>query len=130
MSKRKKRLLKLTDAEIESGKSARGGFTRKQLEAWGVHWPPPHGWRKALLTGTPIPEPNHPKKCRTRSPQPPGDPHVLLRQVVMAVINAGHASDLYEFPDVIEYFTTRRNVAQPEDPDIHDLAEYHGIPPV
>ncbi|MEK6281885.1 MAG: hypothetical protein AABN95_16145 [Acidobacteriota bacterium] len=38
----------LTDADIEKGKSARGGFTRKQLARWGVPWPPPKGWRKRL----------------------------------------------------------------------------------
>lgn len=30
--------------------------------------------------------------------------HVLLHKVVMAVIDKGHASDLYEFPDVLAYF--------------------------
>jgi hypothetical protein len=38
----------LTDADIEAGKSARGGFTREQLAAWGVPWPPPKGWRARL----------------------------------------------------------------------------------
>jgi hypothetical protein len=38
----------LTDADIERGKSARGGFTRKQLARWGVSWPPPKGWRRKL----------------------------------------------------------------------------------
>ncbi len=28
----------------------------------------------------------------------------ILHQVIMAVINAGHASDLYAFPDVLDYF--------------------------
>ena len=48
--------LKLTDAEIEAGKSAKGGFTRAQLAAWGVSWPPMQGWRAALLAGRPIPK--------------------------------------------------------------------------
>lgn len=34
--------------EIEAGKTAKGGFTRAQLQAWGVPWPPPKGWLKAL----------------------------------------------------------------------------------
>lgn len=34
--------------DIEAGKSRRGGFTRKTLEGWGVPWPPPKGWRRAL----------------------------------------------------------------------------------
>jgi hypothetical protein len=44
----------LTEAEIEAGKTARGGFTRAQLEAWGVPYPPPKGWRKRLLQGLSI----------------------------------------------------------------------------
>lgn len=35
------------------------------------------------------------------------DPAKLLRKVVVAVINAGHASDLYEFPDVLAFFGSR-----------------------
>jgi hypothetical protein len=36
-------------AEIEAGKSARGGWTRARLAEWGVPWPPPKGWKKALI---------------------------------------------------------------------------------
>jgi hypothetical protein len=35
------------------------------------------------------------------------DPAKLLRQVVSAVISAGHAADLYEFPDVLAFFGAR-----------------------
>jgi hypothetical protein len=35
------------------------------------------------------------------------DPAKLLRKVVSAVINAGHASDLYEFPEVLAFFGAR-----------------------
>lgn len=35
-------------AMIEAGRTPAGGFTRKQLAAWGVPWPPPQGWRKEL----------------------------------------------------------------------------------
>jgi hypothetical protein len=42
----------LTEADIEAGKSQRGGFTREQLAAWGVPWPPPKGWRATLTTQT------------------------------------------------------------------------------
>jgi hypothetical protein len=35
------RLPRLTPEEIESGRSPAGGFTRKQLAAWEVPWPPP-----------------------------------------------------------------------------------------
>lgn len=39
----------ITDAEIRLAMTARGGWTRQQLAAWGVGWPPPKGWRKALV---------------------------------------------------------------------------------
>ena len=39
----------LTEEEIEAGKSARGGWTRATLAAWGVPWPPPKGWKRKLL---------------------------------------------------------------------------------
>lgn len=41
----------MTEEEIEKGRSAKGGFTRKQLAKWGVSWPPPKGWKKALMSG-------------------------------------------------------------------------------
>lgn len=41
----------LTHELIESGKSNVGGWTRKQIEALGVTWPPKAGW-KAALVGT------------------------------------------------------------------------------
>src|SRR5215212_7021953 len=47
--------LKLTEAEIEAGRSAAGGWNARTLRAWGVPWPPPRGWRWALLNGQPIP---------------------------------------------------------------------------
>ena len=42
----------ITRAEIESSR-----YTARQLRRWGVPWPPPKGWRKALLAGAPIPAP-------------------------------------------------------------------------
>ena len=48
--------MKLTDQQIEDAKSPRGAWTRKTLAGWGVPWPPPRGWRTALLAGRPIPE--------------------------------------------------------------------------
>ena len=44
-------LPRLSRAEVEAGRSPAGGFTRKQLAAWGVPWPPPDGWLRALLRG-------------------------------------------------------------------------------
>jgi hypothetical protein len=40
----------LTEADIEAGRSERGGWTREQLALWGVPYPPPKGW-KARLAG-------------------------------------------------------------------------------
>jgi hypothetical protein len=41
--------VKLPDeAEIEAAKSPQGGWTRAQLAAWGVAWPPPKGWRARI----------------------------------------------------------------------------------
>jgi hypothetical protein len=34
--------------EIAEAKTPNGGWTRRQLAAWGVPWPPPDGWKKAL----------------------------------------------------------------------------------
>ena len=43
--------MKLTEEQIEAGRSAKGGWTRAQLAKWGVPWPPPKGWRWALTHG-------------------------------------------------------------------------------
>lgn len=34
--------------EIEKKRTHAGGFLRKDLEEWGVSWPPPKGWKKRL----------------------------------------------------------------------------------
>ena len=49
-------LPRLTPDEIEAGRSPAGGFTRKQLAAWNVPWPPPAGWLQALLRGEGVSE--------------------------------------------------------------------------
>ena len=36
-------------AQLEAGKTSRGGWTRAQLAEWGVPWPLPHGWRRWIL---------------------------------------------------------------------------------
>lgn len=40
--------MKLTREFIDQGKSARGGWNRKQLALLGIPWPPPRGWPKKL----------------------------------------------------------------------------------
>lgn len=43
------RLPQISREELEAGRSPAGGFTRAQLAEWGVPWPPPSGWLRALL---------------------------------------------------------------------------------
>lgn len=40
----------VTHEEIEQARTPSGGFTRETLAAWGVAWPPPTGWLKALTS--------------------------------------------------------------------------------
>lgn len=54
--------LKLTEAEIDAARSPKGAWTAKTLKGWGVPWPPPHGWKAALLKGEPIPPPVAPRE--------------------------------------------------------------------
>ncbi|MFY9931267.1 MAG: hypothetical protein WAK82_25040 [Streptosporangiaceae bacterium] len=46
-------LPRVSREEIEACRTPAGGysFTRERLASWGVPWPPPSGWRKALLRG-------------------------------------------------------------------------------
>jgi hypothetical protein len=44
-------LPRVSAEEIEAGRSPRGGWTKATLAGWGVPWPPPSGWRRALLRG-------------------------------------------------------------------------------
>lgn len=41
----------VTAEEIEAKKTPKGAWTRAQLAEWGVPWPPPRGWREALVKG-------------------------------------------------------------------------------
>lgn len=41
----------ITEAEILSKRTASGGWSRDDLAAWGVPWPPPRGWKQALIEG-------------------------------------------------------------------------------
>lgn len=45
---------RVTREEIEAAKAPGGGWTRATLAGWGVPWPPPKGWRKALEDGREI----------------------------------------------------------------------------
>lgn len=39
----------MTAEEIEAKMTPAGGYTRATLAAWGVPWPPPKGWKDALV---------------------------------------------------------------------------------
>lgn len=45
----------MTEAEIAAKRTARRGWTRATLAAWGVPWPPPKGWKRALIEGRSVP---------------------------------------------------------------------------
>lgn len=94
--------MKLTLEQIEAGRSPAGGYTKEQLAIWGVPWPPPKGWKEALLTDSPMERAIQPSVVR-----PTMDANELLRKVVLAVVEADHASDFYEFPDVLAYFSAQ-----------------------
>ncbi len=59
-----------TEAEIERGRSPRGGWTRKTLAGWGVSWPPPKGWKDRLTGRFSV---TGPDDRRTSPSQPAGD---------------------------------------------------------
>lgn len=42
--------MNVTREEIEAAKTPAGGWTREQLAAWGVSWPPPKGWKQTLTS--------------------------------------------------------------------------------
>lgn len=92
---------RLTIDEIEAGKTRKGGFSRKQLAEWGVPWPPPHGWKDALLTGS---YDHEDEDYDFRGDMTVVELHDLFRKVVSAVVEKGHADDLYGFPEVLAYF--------------------------
>ncbi len=93
----------MTLEEIEAGRSEKGGFTRTQLAAWGVPWPAPSGWKTALMEGR-DPVTASLGGLEESLIRKNVSAHDLLTKVVLAVVEAGHASDLYKFPDVLEYF--------------------------
>ena len=38
-----------SEEQIEAARTPAGAWTRAQLAAWGVPWPPPGGWKAALI---------------------------------------------------------------------------------
>lgn len=39
----------LTEEMIQAARTPKGGYTKKQLAAIGVDWPPQKGWAKAVV---------------------------------------------------------------------------------
>lgn len=109
---------RLTEEEIEAGKSPKGGFTKQQLAKWGVPWPAPKGWRKRLLG---LAQPSGPNpyaaayfaRKREQEEYTAEELRDMLRKVVSAIVGNGHASDIYGFPDVLGYFGAQI----PDDPN-------------
>lgn len=96
--------MKLTPEEIDAGKTAKGGWDRATLAAWGIGWPPPKGWRQMLIDGDPIPEPGVNGEPATAA-RPSACPEAsLLHQVVMAVIEHGQAEILSGIADLNAYY--------------------------
>jgi hypothetical protein len=106
--------MKLTEAEIEAGRSAKGGFTKEQLGKWGVSWPPRKGWRRALILGCRIDDLPAEQEPEPSESVPDSIEGKLFHQVVMAVINAGQADLLCGLYDVNAYY----NCALPTVADV------------
>lgn len=71
-----------TEEEIEAARTPKGGFTRAQLAAWGVPWPPPKGWKRTLLGKNQL--------GKQKKDQPPVVPHPG-RPLTEADIEAGRS---------------------------------------
>lgn len=92
--------LKLTVEEIDAARSPKGGFTAATLAQWGVPWPPPAGWRQALIDGLPIPS-EKPAYSPERLPATPEA--IALQKLVMAVINSGQGHILSTVPELRQF---------------------------
>lgn len=95
---------KMTAEEIDAAKTAKGGWDRATLAAWGVGWPPPKGWRQMLIDGKPIPEPGIDGEPATAVRPSACLEAILLRDVVMAIIGAGYGELLTRVPALNAYY--------------------------
>lgn len=140
----------ITEEEILDARTPKGAWTAKQLAAWGVPWPPPHGWKAQIIANGYPYEPETGEIVSTKSGDAPIteaglarmmeastpnlidggdldidgqldiDPAQLLQKVVSAVISAGRADILWEFPEVLAFFGSRI-------PYRHEVAHLHNI---
>jgi len=62
--------MRITESEIMAARTEKGGWTRAQLEEWGVPWigkSPPKGWKRQLLKyGVPY---QAPERMKAKSPE-------------------------------------------------------------
>lgn len=91
----------VTKEEIEAGKTPKGAWTRATLEGWGVPWPPPKGWRQAIMAGRSVEPP------KPREPAPDSLEAGLLHDVIVAVISAGQGHILNEVEGMHDHLGSR-----------------------
>lgn len=82
---------KVSIEEIENNKSEKGGWTKQTLAQWGIPWPPPKGWKEALINGT-------------FQPTSEADLRKMLRDLTMAVVQSGNGHLLADLPEIVELF--------------------------
>ena len=70
--------MRLTEADIEAGRSPKGGWTRAQLAKWGVPWPPPKGWRWKLTHSDVRPIPKTGKTVYVLKSKPEDFPNIAF----------------------------------------------------
>lgn len=89
--------------DIEAAKTERGGWTKSTLAGWGIAWPPPQGWKAALVAGEKIGfSPQVEPESATDSIEAK-----LLHEVVMAVISADQGDILKEIDGLNEFYNCR-----------------------
>lgn len=85
-----KNIQKISLEEINAARGENGGWTKATLARWGIGWPPPKGWKDALVAGdeikniAPVEKESHPYSIESD----------VLHDVVMAVISSGHGDIL------------------------------------
>jgi hypothetical protein len=90
----------LSEDEIEAGKSEKGGWTRATLAEWGVSWPPPRGWKRALTEGV---DPETYKRPEPES-HPDSIESELFHELVMLLIERGLGDLLGEIDGINSYY--------------------------
>jgi hypothetical protein len=77
---RRKKAARPTRDEVFDARTPKGGWTRSQLENWGVPWPPQKGWI-ARLCGDEAPSASHPTRI---------DPSLPIEEQAKQAINFAH----------------------------------------